>query len=506
MGAVLKYTQDDTSDDWINYRHQGLAGRLTYGWKYRYYADFNFGYNGSENFAKGHRFGFFPAYSVAWNIGEEPWIKKHAKWIDMLKLRYSYGKVGNDYMSINGSRVRFAFRPEFDNTSTWSGDGDDAKSMGTLTGYKFGDVGVDTYNYNGLTYSRMANVNVTWEVSKKHDVGVDLYLFGNKFNATVDYFNEKRTGIYMTRSYLPQSVGLNFLATSPSASNRYPSANVGAVKSSGFDGNFALNQKIGQVDFTFRGNFTYSKNEILEYDEQYSHYPYSRNAGFRVNQARGLIAIGLFKDYEDIRYSPDQSGLAGSVDIAPGDIKYRDVNGDGKIDDNDIVPIGSTTKPNFIYGYGLSAKWKGFDFNVLFQGTGKSTFFINGASVYPFQESFWGNILTDVVGNYWSLGKNEDIHARYPRMSFGGNSNNYRTSTYWLRDGSYLRLKNLELGYTLPKKFVNQAHINNIRVYFMGTNLLTFSSFKLWDPELGSSNGQAYPLSRTYTLGMTVSL
>ena len=225
-----------------------------------------------------------------------------------------------------------------------------------------------------------------------------------------------------------------------------------------------------------------------------------------MNQARGLIAIGLFKDYEDIRYSPDQSGLAGSVDIAPGDIKYRDVNGDGKIDDNDIVPIGSTTKPNFIYGYGLSAKWKGFDFNVLFQGTGKSTFFINGASVYPFQESFWGNILTDVVGNYWSLGKNEDIHARYPRMSFGGNSNNYRTSTYWLRDGSYLRLKNLEIGYTLPKKFVNQAHINNIRVYFMGTNLLTFSSFKLWDPELGSSNGQAYPLSRTYTLGMTVSL
>ena len=506
VGAVLKYTQDDTSDDWINYRHQGLAGRLTYGWKYRYYADFNFGYNGSENFAKGHRFGFFPAYSVAWNIGEEPWIKKHAKWIDMLKLRYSYGKVGNDYMSINGSRVRFAFRPEFDNTSTWSGDGDDAKSMGTLTGYKFGDVGVDTYNYNGLTYSRMANVNVTWEVSKKHDVGVDLYLFGNKFNATVDYFNEKRTGIYMTRSYLPQSVGLNFLATSPSASNRYPSANVGAVKSSGFDGNLALNQKIGQVDFTFRGNFTYSKNEILEYDEQYSHYPYSRNAGFRVNQARGLIAIGLFKDYEDIRYSPDQSGLAGSVDIAPGDIKYRDVNGDGKIDDNDIVPIGSTTRPNFIYGYGLSAKWKGFDFNVLFQGTGKSTFFINGASVYPFQESFWGNILTDVVGNYWSLGKNEDIHAKYPRMSFGGNSNNYRASTYWLRDGSYLRLKNLEIGYTLPKKFVNQAHINNIRVYFMGTNLLTFSSFKLWDPELGSSNGRAYPLSRTYTLGMTVSL
>lgn len=502
VGAVLKYTQDDTSDDWINYRHQGVAGRFTYGWKYRYYVDFNFGYNGSENFAKGHRFGFFPAYSVAWNIGEEPWIKKHAKWIDMFKIRYSYGKVGNDYMSINGSRVRFAFRSEFDNTSAWDG----TNSMGTLTGYKFGDVGVDTYNYSGLTYSRLANNSVTWEVSKKHDVGVDLYLFGNKVSATVDYFNEKRTGIYMTRSYLPQSIGLNFLSTSSSSSNKYPSANVGAVRSSGFDGNFAINQKVGQVDLTLRGNFTYSKNEILEYDEQYSHYGYTRNAGYRVNQARGLIALGLFKDYEDIRYSPDQSGLAGSVDIAPGDIKYRDVNGDGKIDDNDIVAIGSTTKPNFIYGFGFSAKWKNFDFNILFQGTGKSSFFINGFTVYPFSNSYWGNVLTDVVGNYWSLGTNEDPNAKYPRLTFGNNPNNNRASTYWLRDGSYLRLKNLEIGYSLPKKFVAKAHINNMRFYFMGTNLLTFSHFNLWDPELGSSNGQEYPLSRTYTLGLTVSL
>ena len=510
VGGVLKYSQDDTSDPWINYRHQGLAGRFTYGWKYRYYVDFNFGYNGSENFAKGHRFGFFPAYSVAWNIGEEPWIKKHAKWINMFKLRYSYGKVGNDYLSINDTRVRFAFRPEFDNTSAYKGDGQ--PSLGSLTDYKMGDVGVNIYNYDGLSFSRVASQNITWEVAKKHDVGVDLYLFDNRFSATVDYFNEKRTGIYMTRSYLPQSVGLNLLAQQSNSANRYPAANVGVVRSSGVDGNVSFKQKVGQVDFTLRGNFTYSKNKILEYDEQYSHYGYTQNAGYRVGQCRGLIALGLFKDYDDIRMSPDQSALLSytngeaDVDIAPGDIKYKDVNGDGKIDDNDIVPIGSTATPNFIYGFGLSAQWRGFDFNILFQGTGKSSFFINGFTVYPFSEGYWGNILTDVVGNYWQEGVNEDTKARYPRLTFGNNSNNNRASTYWLRDGSYLRLKNLEIGYTLPKSLTGKMRINKMRVYLMGTNLLTFSNFKLWDPELASSNGQQYPLSRTYTIGLTVGL
>ena len=170
------------------------------------------------------------------------------------------------------------------------------------------------------------------------------------------------------------------------------------------------------------------------------------------------------------------------------------------------MPIGSTTKPNLIYGFGVSANWKGFDFNVLFQGVGKSSFFINGFTVYPFSQGSWGNILTDVVDNYWSLGKNEDVNAKYPRLTYGNNSNNNRASTYWLRDGSYLRLKNLEIGYTLPKAFVSSMHIQNVRFYFMATNLLTFSDFDLWDPELGSSDGQQYPLSKTFTLGMTINL
>lgn len=505
VGAILKYTQDGTTNnsqnDYVNQssddpieqmnidfqrtiqgidrRHQGLAGRFTYGYANRYFIDFNFGYNGSENFAKHNRFGFFPAYSAAWNLGEEPWIRKAAPWIDMFKIRYSYGKVGNDYLS-----TRFPFQGRF-----MTDDNDR---------YIFGDFGTSNYTYNGISYLMLANKDITWEVARKHDIGIDFYLFGNKFSGTIDYFRETRDGIFMTRNYLPQIIGVS--------NSQQPSANIGKVRSTGVDGNIAYTEKIGQVNLTVRGNFTYSKSKILEYDEQYSHYAYSRNSGFRVDQARGLIALGLFKDYDDIRYSPDQSALKGDFEIAPGDIKYKDVNGDGKINDNDIVPIGSTTKPNLIYGFGISAQWKGFDFNVLFQGVGESSFFINGFTVYPFSQGSWGNILTDVVDNYWSLGKNEDVNAKYPRLTYGNNSNNNRASTYWLRDGSYLRLKNLEIGYTLPKAFVSSMHIQNVRFYFMATNLLTFSEFDLWDPELGSSNGQQYPLSRTFTLGMTINL
>lgn len=506
VGAVLKYSQDKTinnspisGDDYsravqaIDRKHQALAGRVTYGWKNRYFFDFNFGYNGSENFAPGHQWGFFPAYSLAWNLSEEQFIKDAMPWMTMFKIRYSYGKVGNDYLSENNNEVRFPYQETF-YTQYWTNDGENVNFD-----YMFGDIGQSNYHYSPLTYSRVASTGITWEESTKHDVGIDFSLWNDKFSGTVDYFHEQRDGIFMMRNYMPPSVGLNHVQTNAST-------NVGSVLSKGFDGNIAFKQKIGEVDFTLRANMTYSKNEILEYDEQFTHYPYTLQTGYRVNQARGLIAEGLFTDYDDIRNHADQSGLAGDVDIAPGDIKYKDINGDGVIDDNDKVAIGATTVPNMIYGFGLSALWKGFDFNVLFQGAGKSTFFINGFTVYPFQEGAWGNILSDVPGKYWSLGVNEDPNAEYPRLSFGGNPNNYRESTYWLRNGSYLRLKNLEIGYTMPKRISNAMHLENLRIYFMGTNLLTFSDFDLWDPELGSSNGQAYPLARTYTLGLTLSL
>jgi Outer membrane cobalamin receptor protein len=491
VGGTIKFNQDsqvftvDTGDDikkGIARRHLGLAGRVSYNWNYRYFADFNFGYNGSENFADGHRFGFFPAVSAAWNIAEEPIIKKNLKWMNMLKIRYSFGKVGNDALKIGNTEYRFPY----------------LYTIGSGDGYEWGDYNYSK-SYSGMTYTDLASNYATWEVATKHDLGIDLALFNNKFTATVDYFHEQREGIWMERKYLPGIVGVS--------SN--PRANVGKVLSEGFDGNFTYRERINKVDVTVRGNITYSKNTILEKDEENSVYPYQMERNYRVNQAKGLIALGLFKDYDDIRNSPRQD--FGTVQ--PGDIKYKDVNGDGVINDGDKVAIGATSKPNMIYGFGVSASWKGLDVNIHFQGAGKTSFFINGPTVYAFSSGDWGNILKDVAdSNRWieheisGTMATENPNAEYPRLSYGGNSNNYRESTFWLRNGSYLRLKTLEFGYTIPKSLVNKIRFNNIRLFFRGTNLLTFSSFKLWDPELGSSTGTEYPLAKSVTLGLSVNL
>ena len=494
IGSTIKYTHDNyvnTSNiggdimQGVARRYQGLAGNFSYGYMNRYLLNFNFGYNGSENFAKGHQFGFFPAYSAAWNIAEEDFIKDNIDWLGMFKLRYSYGEVGTD-----NSSSRFPYLANFGNITRHTGAGEQNAS------YNWGDLN-SQFSFPGLTYTRVSSNNVTWEIAKKHDLGVDLYLWGDKFGLTVDYFNEKREGIYMRRSFLPHIVGIQ---------GEDPSANVGSVKTEGFDGNFKFDQRVSEVGLQIRGNFTYSKNEITEADEMVNRYPYLRRTGFRVDQAKGLVALGLFEDYEDIRNSPRQD-FGDQRDVMPGDIKYKDINGDGIVNNDDIVPIGATTRPNLVYGLGISATWKGLDFNMHFQGAGKSNFFINGSTVYPFVDGEWGNILEDMASaNRWILGVNEDPKAEYPRLSFGGNSNNYRPSTYWLRDGSYLRLKTLEVGYTLPKTLTTKTFLNSVRVHVIGQNLLTFSKFKLWDPEMGSSNGMKYPLGKTVTVGLTINI
>lgn len=488
VGGTVKYNQDvevatvnigDDIKNGIARRHMGLAGRVSYNWNFRYFADFNFGYNGSENFATGHQFGFFPAFSTAWNVAEEKFIKDNLKWMNMFKIRYSYGKVGNDRMG----DLRFPYLYTIDR-----GQG----------GYQWADYAYDK-GYSGIRYTQISSDGITWEIATKHDLGVDLSFFDDKFTATVDYFNEQRDGIFVERRFLPSMIGLE--------SN--PRANVGSVLSEGFDGSFAYKQKLGDINLTVRGNMTYSKNEVLDRDEENNVYPYQMERGYRVDQAKGLVSLGLFKDYDDIRNSPRQDfGL-----VQPGDIKYKDINGDGVVNDGDRVAIGATTRPNFIYGMGLSAQWKGLDVNVHFQGAGKSSFFIEGHTVYAFGWGDWGNILTGMAhSNRWissdisGTTATENPNAEYPRLSYGGNDNNYRRSTYWLRNGSYLRLKTLEFGYTLPKSIINKIHLNNVRFFCIGTNLLTFSSFKLWDPEMGSTSGEKYPLAKTVTVGLTVNL
>lgn len=485
FGMNVKYTQDSNIQtqniggdikNSINHRNQDLAGQFTYNYALRYFFDYNFGYNGSENFAKHHRYGFFPACSFAWNIGEESFVKKNLPWENMIKVRYSHGKVGNDNVG-----TRFPY------LSTISGGAD---------GYNWGSAQV-VHSFSGTHFTQVASPNVTWEVSTKDDIGLDLVLFKSCFSLTFDYYNEKRTGIYMVRNFLPEIVGLEST----------PSANVGAVKLRGFDGNFSYNKKFGPFDVTLRGNITYSKNKVLDEDEENKVYPYQYLEGYRVNQQRGLISLGLFKDYDDIRHSPKQSwGI-----VQPGDIKYKDVNGDGVVDNGDKVAIGATSTPNLIYGLGASIKYGNFDFNVHFQGAGKTTFPIYGKCVFAFSESQWGNIIKGMLDNRWisheisGMYETENPNAKYPRLSYGGNSNNQQNSTFWLRDGRYLRLKNLDVGYTLPKIWTNALHITNLRIYVTGQNLITWSKFKMWDPETIDSRGEVYPLAKSVTVGFTLS-
>ncbi len=487
IGLDARYTREantftvnlgDDIKNGIARKNQGIAGQVAYNWRNRYYANFNFGYTGSENFAPGHQYGFFPAGSVAWNLGEEDFVKDNLKWINYFKIRYSYGKVGNDNLGNN----RFPY------LYTIAGGGN---------GYQWAEFG-NSKLFPGLGFTQVASPYVTWEVATKQDLGLDVSLWHDAFSMTVDVFRDVRTGIYMARYFLPDYVGLTSV----------PSANVGAVFSKGIDGNIKVQRNFNNVNVTLRGNATYSRNEILEMDEQQSVYAYQMKKGYRYNQTTGLIALGLFKDYEDIRNSPLQT--FGSYQ--PGDIKYKDVNGDGIINNDDIVAIGSTSTPNLIYGMAAEASWKGLNVGIRFQGAGSSSFFIYGKTVYAFSEGEWGNILQGMLENRWVSADlsgdpaTENPNAPYPRLSFGGNANNYRGSTYWLRNGAYFRLKNIDIGYTLPKVFLNKIHVNSLRLYCIGTNVITWAPFKLWDPETTNPRGENYPLAKSITLGLTIGL
>ncbi|MDR0864095.1 MAG: TonB-dependent receptor, partial [Candidatus Symbiothrix sp.] len=483
--------------DGIARRTQSLSGRFSYDFKNRYFVDFNFGYTGSETFEVGNQFGFFPAISGAWVISEESFIKDHwGEWLNLFKLRYSYGEVGNDQIKRGDYNIRFPY----------------LNTVGYIDGYNYGDYGYSD-SYTGKHLREVAADNLTWETAVKHNFGLDFTLFNNKFSGAFDVYQDTRNDIYMERGYMPSMIGIT----------SRPWANVGKMQVKGFDGHFNLHDNLGAFDVNIRGNITYSKNQVLEYDEEFKGWAYQMTQGFRWDQARGLIAEGLFKDYEDIRNSPTQT----FGEYMPGDIKYKDVNGDGVINGDDYVPIGATRVPSLIYGLGASIAWKGIDFNLHFQGSGKSSYFLSGVSVYPFVAGSWGNILKDAAdpNNRWISSAisgdpaTENVNAKYPRLSYNGYQfdlnndkdkekyagyNNYRASTFWLRDGAYLRFKTFEVGYTLPKPMTQKIHIESLRVFFVGTNLFVWDTLKLWDPELASGDGMKYPPSKTLTLGFTV--
>ncbi len=438
----------------LPFRNQGLAGRVTYAYKSRYFFEGNFGYNGSDNFESKHRFGFFPSLAAGYMISNEDFWKPIAPVVNSLKIRGSWGIVGND--QISGARF-----PYLDEVNLATGS------------YTFGNEWQTSAT--GANITRFGATGATWEEGRKYNLGIDLGLF-KKLNLTVDYFSETREKIFMQRRVIAAESGI--VGTNPYA-------NIGKVKNSGFDGELSYQQQFSPHFYlNFRGTFTYTKNSLLDRDEPQLPYAYLSELGKPLNRAFGLMADGLYQSEADVANSPQSTF---NNDLKPGDIKYRDLNGDNKIDDNDRMQFGNPSVPQIVYGFGVSSQYKKFDFSFFFQGVAKTSLVISG--IHPFN-SDQSSLLDFIAQDYWTP---ENTDAAYPRLISSVNEhNNFRTSTFWMRDGAFIRLKNVELGFTY--KFA--------RIYLSGQNLLTFSKFKLWDPELGGGSGLSYPNLRVGSVGL----
>jgi TonB-linked SusC/RagA family outer membrane protein len=456
-------------------RNMGLSGRFSYNYDSRYFTEFNFGYNGSEKFAKNNRFGFFPSVGFGWILSNEDWFNEKIPDVNMLKLKFTHGLVGND--GISSADDRFFYLSQVNLQS------DDY-------GYTWG-TDFNSY-YQGYIIDRYSNSDVTWEVAEKTNYGLELGLF-NDFNLQVDYFTEHRSKIYMSRDYIPSTMGLTTTISS----------NLGEVKSNGIDLSIDYNKAFNSgLIISGRGNFTYATNEVLINGEPDYTYDYLSRIGHPVNQAWGLVAERLFIDQADIDNSPEQfNGFSSSSNTyMPGDIKYTDINQDGVVNELDRVPIGKPTVPEIVYGFGVSASYKGYDFSVFMQGVARTSFFINPNDISPFVNE--RNALDVIADNHWSI-NNPDPNAFWPRLSTYAIANNEQQSTWWQRDGDFLRLKNVEIGYTFPDRSSGLFSGLNTRIYFSGLNLLTFSKFDLWDTEMGG-NGLGYPPQKVYNIGLQV--
>ena len=471
VGATIVYMQKERnmniSDEQeyaaLPYRQQGLAGRVTYGFDKRYLFEANFGYNGSENFAAGKRFGFFPSVAVGWVISNEPFWKGIKDKVNLFKVRASYGLVGNDVISKDYAD-RFPYLTTVD-----MGQGYDVY-IGNNFERKYGPI-----------LSVYGNPNATWEESRKLDIGVEIGLF-DSLNIIFDWFKEKRSGIFMQRTSLPSTFGMSGIT---------PWANIGKVDNSGVDISVDYNKAFSKdLILSLRGTFTYAHNEIVEMDEPKYKWAYQYKAGHPINSIQCLIAEGLFRDEEEIASSPSQDIYATTYPIRPGDVKYRDLNDDKIIDDNDMCWTGNPTVPEIIYGFGFSLKYKGFDCSAFFQGQGKVSILMYNYHPFATAATPGSGLMQWIADEHWSE-DDPNPKALYPRLSPLWNNNNTKASTLYVRNGKMLRLKTAEIGYTYKK----------MRVYVSGTNLLTFAPFKYWDPEKGSGNGLGYPLQRTYNLG-----
>ena len=449
-------------------RKIGFAARATYDYKHRYLIEFNAGYNGSEQFAKGHQWGFFPSVGLGYNISEEKFWEPIKSVVSNFKLRGTYGLVGNDQYGYE----RFIYRENV----TITGNG--SFTTGLPGNY---------VTYSGPGWNRLRNENVSWEVGHKLDLGFDMQLF-NALDITFDWFRERRSNIFQQKESIP-----NYLGTA----NTKIYGNLAEVVNQGFDMAVNYSKRINQdLSIQFQGTFTYNNNHISIYDEAPGTRPAMKKQGKNVNTVLGYVANGLYIDKADIKNNP--TSTLGNIAIAPGDIKYvdqpdKDGNYDGRITADDKVPLGVSV-PKIIYGFGPSIGYKNWDFSVFFQGRGNVALMLS--NIAPFGNSYRRGVLEFIDKDHWSP-DNQNPNAKYPRLTENDNSHNTQSSSYWLRNGRFLKLKNAEIGYSLK----------NMRFYVNGTNLLTISPFKEWDPEMGGGNYTTkYPTQMTVNVGVQLTI
>ncbi|MDO5969854.1 TonB-dependent receptor [Flavivirga aquimarina] len=460
----------------LPYRNLGYAGRATYAYDSRYFAELNFGYNGSERFAKKERFGFFPSAGLGWILSNESfWNGKIKDIFSKVKFRATYGLVGND--AIGSEEDRFFYLSNVN-----LNDGNNSAAFGT-----YGQWG-NAYYRPGVSISRYPNENITWEKSKKINIGLELELW-KELSIDADIFSEYRSNILMDRAAIPSTMGLQ-------AAIR---ANVGEASSKGLDISFNYNHSFNKdLWITAMGNITYAASKFEKYEEPlYENEPWKSRIGNSLTENYGYVAERLFVDEEEVRNSPVQFG-----DYMAGDIKYKDINNDGKISELDIVPIGFPSSPEIVYGFGFSGGWKKFDLSGFFQGVGRTSVFIDADTTSPFI-SQQNALLKAYADDHWSE-DNRNVYALWPRLSETSIENNLVRSTWFMRNAAFMRLKSVEIGYTLPEKLLSKAKLTKCRFYASGINLLTFSRFKLWDPEMGG-NGLAYPIQKVINFGVQMS-
>ena len=459
----------------LPYRNVGVSGRFTYNFDKRYFAEFNFGYNGSERFSVDHRFGFFPSGGVAWLISNEPFFKRLKDKITTLKLRASYGLVGND--KIGSTRFLYLSQVNMNNS-------DYGFQFGLLNGGE---------SLNGINISRYANPYIGWEVARKTNLALE-FVWKDSFHLTTEVYEERRDDILQTRTSTPASMGL--------ASQ--PQANLGKAMGRGLDVELNYNRTFANRSWLqVRGNLTFAKSKYLVLEEYtFPNAPWRSRVGYPLSQQWGYVADYLFIDDAEVANAPAQFG-----EYMAGDIKYHDINKDGVIDEQDQVPIGYPTSPELVYGFGFSYGIKGFDLSVFFQGLGRESFWIDYTKVSPFYstlDGFSGNnqLARFIADSHWSE-DNRDPYATWPRLSTATVTNNNVRNTWFMRDGSFLRLKQVEMGYTLPARLTQKVGISNFRLYLSGSNLLCWSNFKLWDPEM-AGDGLGYPVQRVFNLGVNL--